>query len=105
MMRDDPTVDQPGLFFFAFAILVAVIAGFGWLQGQNVQLVDELFLIGSWAISLDKVVGFSFKNGFVVYPRWKKSPYVRKFLIPLSVVATVLYLIGNFVISPILGAK
>ena len=101
-MHRDPTVDQPGLLFYAVAIVIAGIAGFGWLQGENEQLVDEIFLAGSWVLSLNSIIGFNFKRGFDVNPRWRKATHIRNFLIPLSVLATVFYLIGNFVLSPML---
>ena len=104
-MNRDPTVDHPGFFFYAVAALFAAIASFGWLQGQNAQLVDEIFLFGSWVLTLNSVVGFSFKTGFHVNPRWRRSAYIRRYLVPLSVLATILYLIGNFVLSPIFVAQ
>ena len=104
MSHSDPTIDHPGLGFYAFAIVVAAVAGFGWLQGENEQLVDEIFLVGSWVLSLNSVIELSLKKGFAVDPRWRKSTYVKNFLIPLSAIATIFYLIGNFVLSPLLAA-
>jgi len=98
----DPTVDRPSPGLFAVAIVIAAIAGFGWLQGENEHLVDEWFLVGSWVLSLNNVIGLSFKRGFAVNPRWRKSVHIRNFLIPLSVLATILYLVGNFILSPAL---
>ena len=104
-MHCDPTVDQPGLLFYSVAIVIAGIAGFGWLQGGNEQLVDEIFLAGSWVLSLNSVTGFNIKTGFYVIPGWRRATYIRNFLIPLSVLATIFYLIGNFVLSPMLSVQ
>ena len=104
MTQTDPTIDHPGLGFYAFAIVVAAVAGFGWLQGDNEKLVDEIFLVGSWALSLNSVITFSFKKGFSVNPHWRKSTHIKNFLVPLSVTATILYLIGNFALSPLFAA-
>jgi len=95
--------DRPSFGLYIIAIAFAMIAGFGWLQGDNEQLIDEIFLAGSWVLSLNSIVGFNFKNGFSVNRRRRKSAHVEKFLIALSVLATALYVIGNFVLSPMVA--
>lgn len=90
-MTADPFIDRLGFVFVCVAVVIAAVGGLGGFLAPG-ELLDEIFLVGSWAIALNDVVYF--KGGIRINPHWRRQSYIRNFLIPFSTVATILYLMG-----------